>query len=68
MVEGGEMAKGGNVNKSKFIYSIHKRDEYGDIIPKPAKKMSVVRVNQKTAKELLQEAKQNVGQNTKPPT
>jgi hypothetical protein len=53
MADIGKMYKGGNKDKIKFIYSIHKRDEYGDIIPKPVKKMSVIRVNQTTAKEVV---------------
>jgi hypothetical protein len=53
MSDGGMMEKGGNVDKIKFIYSIHKKDEYGDILPNSAKKMSVVRANQSTAKEVV---------------
>jgi hypothetical protein len=48
----GRMYKGDR-KKIKFIYVIHKRDEYHDIIPKPVKKMSVVRVNEETAKEVV---------------
>jgi rRNA maturation endonuclease Nob1 len=52
MADIGRMYKGDR-KKIKFIYVIHKRDEYGDIIPKPVKKMSVIRVNQTTAKEVV---------------
>lgn len=39
--------------KTKYIFNIYKLNEFGDTIPSSKKQMSVVRVNQSTAKEVV---------------
>jgi hypothetical protein len=45
--------KVGATGKTKWIFSVYKRDEFGDAIPSSKKTMIVTRVNQSTALEVV---------------